>query len=72
MTTLIPPGRYLATSLPQERELRERLNDLGVTIGTTVAVRFSAPFNGPTVISVRGVDYAMRRSTLAKIGWKKL
>jgi ferrous iron transport protein A len=42
--------------------LRQRLMELGITIGSQVEVIRKAPFGGPIEISVRGYRLSLRRS----------
>jgi ferrous iron transport protein A len=42
--------------------LRQRLMELGITIGSEIRVVRKAPFGGPIEISVRGYRLSLRRS----------
>lgn len=64
-------GKYVVTSLPVERELNERLSDLGFLEGGELEIISFSPFRGPAIVVVRGAEYAVRLSTLAKIGLSK-
>jgi ferrous iron transport protein A len=44
-----------------------RLMSIGFVPGTTVEVRRRAPMGDPTLYSVRGAEFAMRRSTAALV-----
>jgi Fe2+ transport system protein FeoA len=45
----------------------QRLYDLGLTIGTVVAIKNKAIFGGPVELLVRGSDLALGRGIAAKI-----
>lgn len=47
--------------------LRDRLLDLGLTPGTVVMVRRTAPFGDPIEISLRGYELTLRRQDAKNI-----
>lgn len=49
------------------RMVNQRLNDLGLTIGSIITVIRRAPFSGPIHLSVRGSNLAIGRGIAAKI-----
>ncbi len=49
------------------RMVNQRLNDLGLTIGSIVTVKRRAPFAGPIHLLVRGSNLALGRGIAAKI-----
>ena len=54
------------------RRVSQRLNDLGLTIGTIVTIKGEAPFAGPIRLLVRGSNLALGRGVAAKIVVKRL
>ena len=50
-----------------EGALRRRIMDMGITRGTTVFVRKTAPFGDPIEITVRGYELSVRRAEAAII-----
>ena len=49
------------------RMVIQRLNDLGLTIGTDLIIKGEAPWGGPVQILVRGSTLALGRGIAAKI-----
>ncbi len=49
------------------RMVNQRLNDLGLTIGSIVTVKRRAPFTGPIHLLVRGSNLAIGRGIAARI-----
>ena len=64
-------GKYVVTALPKDGDLSDRLADLGVFPGTEVTIKRLVPFRGPAIVNIRGADYALRLTTLKKVGLKK-
>ena len=54
-----------------EGVLRKRLLDLGLTPGTIVMVRRTAPMGDPIQIQVRGYELTIRREDARKIALKE-
>lgn len=50
-----------------ERALRRRLLDMGITPGTVVAIRKSAPMGDPIELLLRGYSLAIRLEDAEKI-----
>ena len=48
----------------------ERLNELGLLVGTKIKVVRYSPFMDPLIINVRGVDICIRVEVARKIGVK--
>ena len=55
------------TSIHGGRMVTQRLNDLGLTIGTELRIKGGAPFGGPVQILVRGSILAIGRGIATKI-----
>lgn len=49
------------------RRLIQRLNDLGLTIGTIIKIEGEAPFAGPVRLLVRGSNLALGRGIAVRI-----
>ena len=48
-------------------ELRDRLLDMGLTPGTYVQLRKTAPLGDPLQLSIRGYELTLRKSDAARI-----
>lgn len=48
-------------------ELRDRLLDMGLTPGTRVVMRKTAPLGDPIQLSVRGYELTIRKADAARI-----
>ena len=48
-------------------ELRDRLLDMGLTPGTHVMLRKTAPLGDPLQLSIRGYELTLRKADAAKI-----
>lgn len=48
-------------------ELRQRLQEVGLTEGERIQVRALAPFAGPIAVRVRGGQFSLRRADAAAI-----
>ena len=46
---------------------RRRIIDMGITPGTRIYVRKSAPFNGPMQVHLRGYELTLRRKEAENI-----
>lgn len=49
------------------RQMNQRLNDLGLTVGTIITIEREAPFGGPIQIMVRGSSLALGRGIASRI-----
>ena len=52
---------------PQDKALRRRIMDMGITKGVLIKVIKIAPLGDPVAISLRGYTLSMRKSDLAMI-----
>jgi DtxR family Mn-dependent transcriptional regulator len=67
ITDLKPLQRARIAFIRGGRKVIQRLADLGLTPGTTVAMQRAAPFKGPVEIVVRGSSLAVGRGIAEKI-----
>ena len=51
-------------------ELRDRLLDMGLTPGTYILLRKTAPLGDPVQLSLRGYELTIRKDDAARIGVK--
>ena len=49
------------------RMMNQRLNDMGLTIGTIITIEREAPFGGPIQIVVRGSSLALGRGIASRV-----
>lgn len=68
----VEEGLYKVLELPEEESARMRLENLGLTRGGRLYIKGSAPLGDPVLVTIRGTDYALRKSTLAKIRFTRL
>ncbi|MFX1255260.1 MAG: ferrous iron transport protein A [Promethearchaeota archaeon] len=72
LTHLEPGGKGKIVSVRGGRMVIQRLNDLGLTIGTELTIKGEAPWGGPVQVLVRGSILALGRGIAAKIMIKKI
>ena len=54
-------------NLTGEGAVKRRIMDMGITKGTTVSVRKTAPLGDPVEITVRGYELSIRKADAEKI-----
>ncbi|MFX0092235.1 MAG: ferrous iron transport protein A [Candidatus Hodarchaeota archaeon] len=64
---LQPDEKAIIIGINGGRMVNQRLNDLGLTIGTELAIKGGAPFGGPIQILIRGSILVIGRGIAAKI-----
>lgn len=69
---LHPGGSGVIDTVGGEGALRRRLLDMGLTPGTTVAVRKTAPMGDPIELFLRGYVLTLRKDDAAKITLKEV
>ena len=55
------------TAVHGEGAIRRRLFDMGITPGTEVYLRKTAPFGDPIEISLRGYELTLRKAEAAQV-----
>ena len=55
------------TAVHGEGAIRRRLFDMGITPGTEVYLRKTAPFGDPIEISLRGYELTLRKTEAAQV-----
>lgn len=55
------------TAVNGEGAIRRRLFDMGITPGTEVYLRKTAPFGDPIEISLRGYELTLRKAEAAQV-----
>ncbi len=50
-----------------KKNIKNRLEKMGLTVGVKIKVLRSAPFGDPIIVKVRGFNLALRRSVLQEI-----
>ncbi|MDA3931831.1 MAG: FeoA family protein [Tenericutes bacterium] len=58
----IKPGEYCVISNIKSNNLRKRIIDMGIIIGTKVYVKKTAPLGDPMEIIVRGYSLTLRKA----------
>lgn len=48
-----------------------RLNNIGITEGSRLYIKFVSPLGDPLIVTCRNTDYAMRQTSLATINMKR-
>ncbi len=71
LDTLKPGESGMIAAVGGEGALRRRLLDMGLTPGTTVAVKKMAPMGDPIELSLRGYLLSIRKEDAAKITLKE-
>ncbi|MFX0061098.1 MAG: ferrous iron transport protein A [Candidatus Hermodarchaeota archaeon] len=72
LTHLKPGKKGKIAAVRGGRMVIQRLNDLGLTIGTELTIKGEAPWGGPVQILVRGSILALGRGIAAKIMVKQI
>ena len=70
VTTLkdVKPGqRCVITGITLDSVLLKRISDMGLTIGTEIAVTHLAPLGDPMEIKVRGYNLSLRKAEAQEI-----
>lgn len=67
LTHLQPGGKGKIVAVRGGRMVIQRLNDLGLTLGTELTIKGEAPWGGPVQVLVRGSILALGRGIAAKI-----
>lgn len=72
----VPCGRTArVTKLTGEGSVKRRIMDMGITKGTEVFVRKTAPLGDPIEVMVRGYELSLRKADAEMIfvdaGWKE-
>ena len=64
---LAPGQSGIINSVGGSGELRDRLLDMGLTPGTFVQLRKTAPLGDPLQLSIRGYELTLRKADAARI-----
>ncbi|MFT8364050.1 MAG: ferrous iron transport protein A [Sporolactobacillus sp.] len=62
-----PGEKAVVAGIRGEGALRRRIMDMGITRGTSIAVRKVAPFGDPIEVTVRGYELSIRKNEAESI-----
>ena len=60
-------GEYVISSIEDDGIVKDRLLELGIYKGERVRKIKTAPFDGPVMVVVKGVTYALRKITSKRL-----
>ncbi|MCD8140787.1 MAG: ferrous iron transport protein A [Planctomycetaceae bacterium] len=72
LDTVKPGEKATVVSIDGERDIKKRINEMGLTRGSVVEVERVAPLGDPLDIKVRGYRLSLRKEEASKVAVEKL
>ena len=60
-------GKYIVSGIYSGNDMRRRILDIGITVGSKIESLFASPFGEPVAYLIRGAVIALRREESEKI-----
>lgn len=59
--------KYIVSGVYSDSDMRRRIFDIGITVGSKIESLFASPFGEPVAYGIRGAVIALRREESEKI-----
>lgn len=59
--------KYIVSGVYSDNDMRRRILDIGITVGSKIESLFASPFGEPVAYGIRGAVIALRREESEKI-----